>query len=116
MVPFFIDPYMKIFILYNLQEQIVKIILFILSMSTVCWPVLIITASHAISKWEAEFVKWAPSVDCVVYHGSRESRKSIETLEFYSQGGCIMLQVLLTSLETAVEVHLDSLMFLALVF
>ncbi|XP_019178335.1 PREDICTED: uncharacterized protein LOC109173545 isoform X2 [Ipomoea nil] len=88
---------------YDDQEQIVKIILFILSLSTVCWPVLIITASHAISKWEAEFMKWAQSLDCVVYHGSRESRKSIETSEFYSQGGCIMLQVLLTSLETVVE-------------
>ncbi|XP_031101320.1 uncharacterized protein LOC116005202 [Ipomoea triloba] len=88
---------------YDDQEQIVKIILFILSLSTVCWPVLIITTSNAISKWEAEFMKWAPSLDCVVYHGSRESRKSIETLEFYSQSGCIMLQVLLTSLETVVE-------------
>ncbi|CAH9094525.1 unnamed protein product [Cuscuta europaea] len=89
---------------YDDQEQIMKIVLFILSMSTVCCcPVLIVTASHAISQWETELKKWAPSVDCVVYQGNRDTRMIIEALEFYSEGGSMMLQVLLTSLETAVE-------------
>ncbi|CAH9136021.1 unnamed protein product [Cuscuta epithymum] len=89
---------------YDDEEQIMKIVLFILSMSTVCcFPVLIITASHAISQWETELKKWAPSVDCVVYQGNRDTRRIIEALEFYSQGGSMMLQVLLTSLEIAVE-------------
>ncbi|VFQ92792.1 unnamed protein product [Cuscuta campestris] len=90
--------------LYEDQEKMMKIGLFILSMSKVCcWPVLIVTASHAISHWEAELKKWAPAVDCVAYQGSRETRRIIEMCEFYSQGGSIILQVLLTSFETALE-------------
>lgn len=83
-----------------------KMVLFILSMSDVCCPFLVVTPSSLLSQWEAEFRRWAPSIDVVVYSGSRDSRRRIKSLEFYDEGGFMMLQVLLSSLEAVIEVCL----------
>ncbi|XP_009618970.1 helicase protein MOM1-like isoform X3 [Nicotiana tomentosiformis] len=85
------------------QDRIMKMVLFILSMSDVCCPFLIVTTSSLLSQWEAEFRRWAPSIDVVVYSGSRDSRRRIKSLEFYDEGGFMMLQVLLSSLEAVIE-------------
>lgn len=82
-----------------------KTILYIVSLSNVCQPFLIVTTSFWLPVWESEFLRVAPSIDVVVYDGSSDNRKSIRTLEFYDDGGGIMLQVLLSSVEIIVEVH-----------
>ncbi|KAF5182778.1 Chromodomain-helicase-dna-binding protein [Thalictrum thalictroides] len=86
------------------QEHILKVVLFILSMhSDVCRPFLIISTSHAISLWEAEFMRSAPSVNVVAYNGNKVVRETIRALEFYEDGGCVMLQVLLSPIEAIIE-------------
>lgn len=81
-------------------------VLFILSLSDVCCPFLIVTTSSSLLQWEAEFTRWAPSIDVVVYSGRRDSRRRIKSLEFYDEGGFRILQVLLSSLEAVIEVWL----------
>ncbi|KAJ8557657.1 hypothetical protein K7X08_003282 [Anisodus acutangulus] len=85
------------------QDRIMKMVLFVLSLSDVRCPVLIVTTSSSLPQWEAEFTRWAPSIDVVVYSGSRDSRRRIKSLEFYDEGGVMMLQVLLSSLEAVIE-------------
>ncbi|WMV32610.1 hypothetical protein MTR67_025995 [Solanum verrucosum] len=80
-----------------------KMVLFILSLSDVCCPFLIVTTSSSLPQWEAEFTRLAPSIDVVVYSGSRDSRRRIKSLEFYDEGGFMMLQILLSSLEAFIE-------------
>ncbi|KAL3573371.1 hypothetical protein D5086_023984 [Populus alba] len=91
-------------VLINDQEQITKVISFILSLSSnASWPFLIITTSASLHSWEEELFRLAPSLYAVVYHGNKDIRKSIRKLEFYSEGGCIMFQILLTSPEVIIE-------------
>ncbi|KAM3375753.1 helicase protein MOM1 isoform X3 [Capsicum galapagoense] len=85
------------------QDRIKKMVLFILSLSDVCCPFLIVTTSSSLLQWEAEFTRWAPSIDVVVYSGRRDSRRRIKSLEFYDEGGFRILQVLLSSLEAVIE-------------
>ncbi|XP_010262872.1 PREDICTED: helicase protein MOM1-like isoform X2 [Nelumbo nucifera] len=86
------------------QERVMKVILFILSLqSDVHRPFLIITTPTALSVWEAEFLRLAPCFNVVVYNGSKDIRKSIQSLEFYEEGGCIMFQALLSLPEDIVE-------------
>ncbi|XP_015079085.1 uncharacterized protein LOC107023051 isoform X2 [Solanum pennellii] len=85
------------------KDRIMKMVFFILSLSDVCCPFLIVTTSSSLPQWEAEFTRLAPSIDVVVYSGSRDSRRRIKSLEFYDEGGFMMLQVLLSSLEFAIE-------------
>lgn len=80
-------------------------ILFIGSLaSNISHPFLVISDSSALSLWEAEFSRLDSSIDVVVYSGKEDSRRIIRTCEFYEEGGCIMFQVLLSSIEALVEV------------
>ncbi|TXG58175.1 hypothetical protein EZV62_016004 [Acer yangbiense] len=89
---------------YHVLERIAKVISFIFSLlSDCCRPFLIISTSAALHLWDDEFLRLAPSAHVVLYSGTREVRKNIRTLEFYEGGGCIMLQVLITSPEVLVE-------------
>ncbi|XP_011023823.1 PREDICTED: helicase protein MOM1-like isoform X4 [Populus euphratica] len=91
-------------VLIDDQEQITKVISFILSLSSnASWPFLIITSSASLHSWEEELFHLAPSLYAVVYHGNKDIRKSIRKLEFYSEGGCIMFQILVTSPEVIIE-------------
>ncbi|XP_021279332.1 helicase protein MOM1-like isoform X1 [Herrania umbratica] len=91
-------------IIFDDQERILNVISFILSSSSdISQPFLIISTSSSQYSWDEEFLHLAPSVDVVVYSGSKEIRKSIRTLEFYEEGGCIMFQVLITSPEVISE-------------
>lgn len=76
--------------------------------SYVSCPFLIVTTSAALYSWDEEFLHLAPSVYAVVYHGNKHVRKSIRTLEFYEEGGCIMFQILITAPEIIAEVYLCS--------
>ncbi|KAA8550372.1 hypothetical protein F0562_002056 [Nyssa sinensis] len=81
-----------------------KVILFILSLlPDVSQPFLIISTSNALSLWETGFSCLAPSIEVVVYSGNKDIRRSIRTLEFYGEGGCIIFQVLLSSPDAVVE-------------
>lgn len=65
---------------------------------------LIITTHDSLSRWEAYFEQLAPSVDVVVYSGSTDTRNMIRVSEFYNEGGCMIVQVLLSSVEAVLEV------------
>lgn len=82
-----------------------KVVTFIISLSNVSQPFLIITTSNSLSYWESEFSRLVPSIDVVVYSGSKYNRKCIRTLEFYGEGDRTMFQVLLSSMEAVVEVR-----------
>ncbi|ERN08403.1 uncharacterized protein LOC18995828 isoform X1 [Amborella trichopoda] len=86
------------------QERIARVISFILSLqSDICCPVLIVTTSSEVSVWESEFMRLASSVNVVVYSGSKDVRESIRTLEFYSQNGCVLFEVLVSASDAIVE-------------
>ncbi|XP_039052333.1 helicase protein MOM1-like [Hibiscus syriacus] len=87
-----------------IQERISNVISSILAFSSeISRPFLIITSSASQYSWDEEFLHLAPSVDVVVYSGSKEIRDSIRNLEFYDEGGCTMFQVLITSPEVISE-------------
>ncbi|KAK8679012.1 hypothetical protein V6N13_144484 [Hibiscus sabdariffa] len=86
------------------QERISNVISSILAFSSeISRPFLIISSSASQYSWDEEFLHLAPSVDVVVYSGSKEIRNSIRNLEFYDEGSCIMFQVLITSPEVISE-------------
>ncbi|KAK6163357.1 hypothetical protein DH2020_000221 [Rehmannia glutinosa] len=85
------------------QDRTMTLVFFIQSLNEICHPFLIVAASDSLSQWEAEFARLAPSVDVVVYSGNIDNRKGIRASEFYEEGGCVMLQVLLSSPEAVFE-------------
>ncbi|KAK9124231.1 hypothetical protein Sjap_013833 [Stephania japonica] len=88
----------------NAKDRILRVILSISSLnSNMCRPLLIISAS-AISTWESEFARLAPSINVVVYNANKDVRDCIRKLEFYGEDGCIMFHVLLAAPEVVVEV------------
>ncbi|CAJ2632582.1 unnamed protein product [Trifolium pratense] len=91
------------------QERVRKMILFILSLNcNVKRPFLIISTSTGLSAWETEFLHLAPSANLVVYHGEKDVRSSIRSLEFYNEDGGVLFQILLSSSDIVVE-DLDAL-------
>ncbi|CAL1366809.1 unnamed protein product [Linum trigynum] len=85
------------------QERIVKVISFILSLtSTVSLPFLIITTPSALDSWDEDFTRFAGCIYTVVYNGKKDVRRRIRSLEF-GEGGCVMFQVLITTLEVVME-------------
>ncbi|XP_051120425.1 helicase protein MOM1-like isoform X2 [Andrographis paniculata] len=90
-------------VVFDDQERVMAILLLIQSMSQICWPFLIVTTSSSLSHWEAEAEELMPSVDVVVYNGSRTARTATKTLEFYDEDEHLTLQVLLTSAEAFLE-------------
>ncbi|KAK8645588.1 hypothetical protein V6N13_119412 [Hibiscus sabdariffa] len=91
-------------IIFDDHERISNVISSILDFSSeISRPFLIISSSASQYSWEEEFLHLAPSVDVVVYSGSKEIRNSIRNLEFYDEGSHIMFQVLITSPEVISE-------------
>ncbi|KAL6506402.1 hypothetical protein OROGR_024583 [Orobanche gracilis] len=91
------------FLTLNMQDRAMTLVFFIQSLIETCHPFLIVATSDSLSQWEAEFARLAPSVDVVVYNGNIDTRKGIRASEFYEEGGCVMLQVLLSSREVVFE-------------
>lgn len=82
-----------------------KIVLFILSLkSYVRFPMLVISASPYLVQWEAAFMQFDQSLNVVVYAGDKNVRSNIQMLEFYEDGGGVMLEVLLSTPEAILEV------------
>ncbi|XP_027085680.1 uncharacterized protein [Coffea arabica] len=90
-------------VVFDEQDQLETVILFIKALSEHHQPFLIVTTSAALSQWEVEFMRIALSVDVVVYSGNRDTRSIIRTLEFYDESGGILLQVLLSTMEIVSE-------------
>ncbi|KAL4335632.1 hypothetical protein GQ457_07G034500 [Hibiscus cannabinus] len=91
-------------IIFYDQERISNVISSILAFSSeISRPFLIISSSASQYSWDEEFFHLAPSVDVVVYNGSKEIRSSISNLEFYDEGSSITFQVLITSPEVISE-------------
>lgn len=96
----------ELFNVWNLQERILKVVLFLLSLpKDIGLPFLIITTSAELPLWEAEFLHWASSANIVVYKGNKDIRAIIRTLEFHNKQGAIMFQVLLSPYDAIVEVN-----------
>ncbi|GER28757.1 chromodomain-helicase-DNA-binding protein [Striga asiatica] len=96
-------------IVFDDQDLITTVLFFLQSMGEIFRPFLFVTASSSLSQWEDEFARLVPSVDVVVYSGNKDTRKGIRAAEFYDEGGFLMLQVLLSSVEAVFE-DLDKLM------
>ncbi|KAK8641482.1 hypothetical protein V6N13_010885 [Hibiscus sabdariffa] len=91
-------------IIFDDHERISNVVSSILDFSSeISRPFLIISSSASQFSWDEEFLHLAPSVDVVVYSGSKEVRNSIRNLEFYNEGSHIMFQVLITSPEVISE-------------
>ncbi|XP_057471915.1 uncharacterized protein LOC130760553 isoform X2 [Actinidia eriantha] len=90
-------------VVFDDQERVVKMILFILTLRDNTLPFLIITTSSSLSVWEAEFSKCTSSINTVVYKGSKDVRAIIRALEFYNEEGCVMLQVMLSPPDVVAE-------------
>ncbi|XAR59731.1 DNA helicase [Bertholletia excelsa] len=81
-----------------------KVVLYILSLvSDVSQPFLIVSNPSSLSLWEAEFSRLAPSANVVVYNGDKDNRTIIRAFEFCVEVGCVMCQVLLSSIEAVLE-------------
>lgn len=98
-------------LLFALQEHISKVTSFILSLiCDGCLPFLIISPSTSVYSWDAEFFRRAPTVNVVVYNGSKDARRCIRKLEFFHEGASIVFQVLISPPEAIVEVFIFSLL------
>ncbi|XP_057781993.1 helicase protein MOM1-like isoform X2 [Salvia miltiorrhiza] len=87
----------------QIQERTMTAILVVHSMIETFRPFLIVTTNDSRPHWEANFEQLVPSVDVVVYSGSRDTRNRIRTSEFYDEGGHMIVQVLLSSVEDVLE-------------
>ncbi|KAH6810386.1 hypothetical protein C2S51_024148 [Perilla frutescens var. frutescens] len=85
------------------QERTATAIVCIHSMIETHRSFLIVTTSDSLSRWEADFERLVPFINLVVYSGSSDTRKYIRASEFYDGGGCMMVQVLLSSVEAVLE-------------
>ncbi|KAI6685811.1 hypothetical protein NL676_031724 [Syzygium grande] len=86
------------------QEHISKVTSFILSLKCDgCLPFLIISPSTSVYSWDAEFFHRAPTVNVVVYNGSKDARRCIRKLEYFQEGAPIVFQVLISPPEAIVE-------------
>ncbi|KAL8515998.1 hypothetical protein ACS0TY_014613 [Phlomoides rotata] len=90
-------------VVFDDQERVMTVIFSIQSMSEFCWPFLVVTAPGLLSLWEAEFAQLVPSLDVVVYGGSKDIRKGIRASEFYDEEGRMMVRVLLSSMDVVSE-------------
>ncbi|XP_071690600.1 helicase protein MOM1-like isoform X2 [Rutidosis leptorrhynchoides] len=91
-------------IIFDCQDRLRKVVFFVLSLlDNVKKPILIITATNAISSWEAEFSKWSKLTNFITYKGSNDARARIRSNEFYSENASVKFQVLLSSRDNTVE-------------
>ncbi|XP_021766470.1 uncharacterized protein LOC110730938 isoform X1 [Chenopodium quinoa] len=91
-------------VLLDEQDRFVKVIHFVSSLVTQgSRPFLIICPNASLPSWEAEFLHLAASINVVVYGGNADARHIIRSLEFYVDGGQVLLQVLLSSAEAIAE-------------
>ncbi|KAL6848398.1 hypothetical protein ACP4OV_021692 [Aristida adscensionis] len=77
------------------KEHVMKTILFILSVSPdVRRPFLLVTTA-SLPLWEAEFKRFAPCINVVMYDGEKDVRKIIQNPEFQENESSVTSHVLL---------------------
>lgn len=90
-----------------------KTVLFIMSLlPDVCQPFLVVTTA-SLSLWEAEFKRFAPFINVIVYDGDKEARKTIQALKFNMNGSSMMSHVFLAHPDALLEVIDNNLLLIA---
>ncbi|XP_062224344.1 uncharacterized protein LOC133922851 isoform X2 [Phragmites australis] len=88
------------------KERVMKTILFVLTvLPDVCQPFLLVTTA-SLALWKAEFNRFAPCINVVVYDGEKDARKLIKKLEFDENGSHVMLHILLAHPDSILEDNL----------
>jgi SNF2 family DNA or RNA helicase len=80
-------------------------------------PLLVIAPLSTLDHWQNEFRRWAPNLNALLYHGTRESREVIRKFEFLDANDAVKFHVLVTSpnlLTTVARVRGDELKALRL--
>ncbi|KAL6629309.1 hypothetical protein ACP70R_029074 [Stipagrostis hirtigluma subsp. patula] len=77
------------------KEHVMKTILFILSvLPDVSQPFLLVT-SASLPLWEAEFNRFAPYINVIVYDGEKDVQKIFQNAEFHETGSHVTSHILL---------------------
>ncbi|RLN07805.1 uncharacterized protein C2845_PM11G12100 [Panicum miliaceum] len=85
------------------KEHVMKTILFILSvLPDACQPFLLLT-NASLPLWEAEFSRFAPSINIIVYDGEKDVHKLVQNPEFHENGRHTMLHVVLAHPDAILE-------------
>ncbi|PAN03583.1 hypothetical protein PAHAL_1G006900 [Panicum hallii] len=85
------------------KEHVMKTILFILSvLPDACQPFLLLT-NASLPLWEAEFSRFAPSINIIVYDGEKDVHKLVQNPEFHENGRHTMLHVILAHPDAILE-------------
>ncbi|KAH7433729.1 hypothetical protein KP509_07G083100 [Ceratopteris richardii] len=63
-------------------------------------PCLVVVSPTLLGEWKAVFRKWIPSINMVVYAGSKEARRIIQRYEFYNEEGLCVVEIILTSFDS----------------
>ncbi|RLM79052.1 hypothetical protein C2845_PM12G00620 [Panicum miliaceum] len=85
------------------KEHVMKTILFILSvLPDACQPFLLLT-NASVPLWEAEFSRFAPSINIIVYDGEKDVHKLVQNPEFHENGRHTMLHVVLAHPDAILE-------------
>lgn len=87
-----------------------KTIFFILSvLPDACRPFLLVTAAP-LPLWKAEFSRFAPCINVVVFDGEKDVLKLVQNQESHENGGHTMLHVLVANPDAILEVIFNDLL------
>ncbi|CAN6277296.1 unnamed protein product [Urochloa humidicola] len=90
-------------VLVDDKEHVMKTILFILSVLPDARRPFLLVTSASLPSWEAEFSRFAPCINIVVYAGEKDVHKLIQNPEFHENGRHTMLHVLLAHPDATLE-------------
>jgi len=65
-------------------------------------PYLVVAPLSTLGNWVREVKRWAPSLDCLMYHGSKEEREEIRKVRF-KRNPKVPLCIVVTSYEIAMN-------------
>ncbi|CAM0148714.1 unnamed protein product [Urochloa decumbens] len=85
------------------KEHVMKTILFILSVLPDARRPFLLVTSASLPTWEAEFSRFAPHINIVVYAGEKDVHRLIQNPEFHGNGRHTMLHVLLAHPDAILE-------------
>ena len=69
----------------------------------VAGPFLVVGPLSTLHNWHREFKKWTPTLEAVIYHGSKEERARIRGQHFRSKGQSGAYPVMITSYEIIIR-------------